>query len=183
MNTKIRKIGVVLVGFCIILLIGICVKANRNIKKLSGTIELLSSYAAYSTDMLKDMSVDSMSSIVFPAKNTLIYCFSEDMCDECIYQDLAELENIQKEIGKDNVLVLPAYSTSRANQIILKNKLNDFKYINISTDSIKFPFHRENGMEQRFFAFTDESGRIRSFFFPQKNQQNMTRIYLNKVKI
>ena len=33
----------------------------------------------------------SINSTVFPGKNILIYCFSEDMCDECIYQDLAEL--------------------------------------------------------------------------------------------
>jgi len=54
--------------------------------------------------------------------------------------------------------------------------------MNISPDSIKFPFHRENGLEQRFFVFTDEVGRIRSLFFPQKNKQDVTRIYLSGVK-
>lgn len=54
--------------------------------------------------------------------------------------------------------------------------------MNVSTDSIKFPFHRENGTEQRFFAFIDEFGRLNSFFFPKKNMQDMTRIYLSGVK-
>ena len=63
----------------------------------------------------------------------------------------------------------------------LKNDSN-FRYMNVSTDSIKFPFHRENGTEQRFFAFIDEFGRLNSFFFPKKNMQDMTRIYLSGVK-
>lgn len=71
--------------------------------------------------MLKEVSIEGINSAVFPERNALIYCFSEDMCDECIYQDLAELYEAQKEVGKDRVLLLPAYRTIRKNQIILRN--------------------------------------------------------------
>lgn len=182
MNTRNRGMFAVCVVVCIVLLVCICIKNKHEEKNLYRKIALLLSYATYSADMLKDMSIEGLGLDVFPESNTLIYCFSENMCDECIYQDLSELYEIQKDIGKNNVLLLPAYGTDRTNQIILRNKFSNFRYINIPVDSITFPFHRGNGMEQRFFVFTDESGRIRSLFFPKKNRQGLTHIYLNSVK-
>ncbi|WP_025831050.1 hypothetical protein [Bacteroides stercorirosoris] len=182
MNTRIKRTFQIFIVICIALFAYIYVKKDCELKKSYGKMELLSSYVTYSVDMLKQVSIEGISSTVFPEKNVLIYCFSEDMCDECIYQDLAELYEIQKEIGRDRVLLLPVYRMSRTNQIVYRNKLHDFKYMSIPVDSIKFPFHRGNGLEQRFFVYTDEAGGIRSLFFPQKNKQNITRIYLSGVK-
>ena len=182
MNIKIKGMFQVFVTVCIMLLACICMKKSHDVKNSHEKIVMLLSYVTYSADMLKDVSTEGINSAVFPERNALIYCFSEDMCDECIYQDLAELYETQKEVGKDRVLLLPAYRVILENQIILRNKFHNFRYMNISLDSIKFPFHRENGLEQRFFVFTDEVGRIRSLFFPQKNKQDITRIYLSGVK-
>lgn len=181
MNTKIR-IFQIFVVVCIVLLAYINVKKMYEQKTLYKEVELLSSYVIYSVDMLKQVSIEGLSSTIFPAKNTLIYCFNEDMCDECIYQDLVELYDVQKEIGKDKILLFPIYEMNRTNQIVCRDKFHNFKYINIPVDSIKFPFNRDNGLEQRFFAYTDEIGYIKSFFFPRKNRQHLTRIYLNGLK-
>lgn len=182
MNIKIKGIFQVFTTVCIMLLACICMRKSHDMEKSHEKIVMLLSYVTYSVNMLKEVSIEGINSAVFPERNALIYCFSEDMCDECIYQNLAELYEAQKEVGKDRVLLLPAYRTIRKNQIILRNKFHNFRYMNISPDSIKFPFHRENGLEQRFFVFTDEVGRIRSLFFPQKNKQDVTRIYLSGVK-
>ena len=182
MNTRIEKTFFIFVVACIIQIIYMCIKNECEMSTLLKKTDVLSSYVIYSVEMIKDISMGSINSTVFPGKNILIYCFSEDMCDECIYQDLAELYKIQEDIRKDKILLLPVYRTTRTNQIILRNKFSNFRYMNVSTDSIKFPFHRENGTEQRFFAFIDEFGRLNSFFFPKKNMQDMTRIYLSGVK-
>ncbi len=182
MNTRIRKsiLGTTVVLFT--LFVGRGVINEYEVNKLRKKNATLLSYVEYSVEMVKDLSVEYLNFNIVLEKNSLIYCFSEDMCDECIYQDLAELYRVQQEIGKDKVLLLPVYRMERENQIILKNKLNNFRYMNASIDSIRFPFHRENGTEQRFFAFTDEVGRIKSLFFPEKNRSNLTRIYLSGVK-
>ena len=177
MNTKIKRIFQVFIFICITLFAYMYVKKSLDLNDSNKKIKLLSSYVTYSIDMLKQISIEDISSVTFPKKDALIYCFSE-----CIYQDLVELYEIQKEIGQDRILLLPVYRMSRINQIVYKNKLHNFKYINIPIDSIKFPFHKESGLEQRFFVYTDRTGGIRSLFFPQKNKQSITRVYLNGVR-
>lgn len=143
---------------------------------------LLLSYVLYTAEMLKDISMTSINRNAFPEKNVLMYCFSQNMCDECVYQDLEVLYEMQTKIGKDKVLLLPMYETDRKNQIVLKNRLNKFRYLNIPANSLNVPIFIRNDLEQRYFVFTDENGGIRSIFFPQKNNQILTRIYLDGVR-
>lgn len=67
------------------------------------------------------------------------------------------MNNIQKSFGKNKILILPAYENNRYNMMLLKNKLSNFAYVN-------------------------NQGRMTSFYFPSKNQQDITRLYLNHLK-
>lgn len=121
---------------------------------------------------------DSVYENKFPIQNSLVYCFSEDMCDECITQDLEVLSEVQHTMGKHIFIIVTSYSVNRTTQILWKNKLNGFRYTLLQHDSVYFPIDRRNGTEQRFFIFVNNSGKNEFLFCPQKNQKDMTCIYL-----
>ena len=81
MNTRIEKTFFIFVVACIIQIIYMCIKNECEMSTLRKKTEVLSSYVIYSVEMIKDISMGSINSTVFPGKNILIYCFSEDMCD------------------------------------------------------------------------------------------------------
>ena len=136
---------------------------------------LLSSVADYlCTTNMQFLPWDS---IKLPQNNSLIYRFSEHMCDECIIQDLIELYNIQEKIGKEYIWILCDFEDNRINNSLFKNKLHAFNYMNIPSDSLLFPLDK-NLNEKRFFAITDAEGHITDLFYPQKNEQNLTIIFL-----
>lgn len=92
------------------------------------------------------------------------------------------MNNIQKSFGKNKILILPAYENNRYNMMLLKNKLSNFRFTNISEEFLEFPSSRTTGLSQRFFAYVNNQGRMTSFYFPSKNQQDITRLYLNHLK-
>lgn len=126
------------------------------------------------------VSIDSLEGGLYPYKNKLIYRFSEDMCDECINEDIKAL--MRSNIGTDNVFMLPTYHLSRSNAILLNNKLAHFSHENILFYKWRFPIHRETGLEQRYFAFVNSNGNITSVFFPIKNGELFTDLYLELIK-
>lgn len=159
-------------------------------RKIEDTLEvnrketniLLSRVAHYIDVSNEIVSKEQIHSFKLSETNVLIYRFSEEMCDGCILQDLKELYNIQKNIGKNKVLVLPAYENTHYNTMLLKDKLSNFRFLNIPEDSLKFPINHTTGLYQRFFAYVNNKGEMTSFYFPSKNQQDMTRFYLSYLK-
>ncbi|MEG2331876.1 MAG: hypothetical protein RSB62_06210, partial [Bacteroides sp.] len=83
---------------------------------------------------------------------------------------------------KDNVFMLPTYHLSRSNAILLNNKLAHFSHENILFYKWRFPIHRETGLEQRYFAFVNSTGNMTSVFFPIKNGELFTDLYLELIK-
>ena len=45
-----------------------------------------------------------------------------------------DMNNIQKSFGKNKILILPAYENNRYNMMLLKNKLSNFRFTNISEE-------------------------------------------------
>lgn len=130
-------------------------------------------------DGCSDISVGCLKEYVFPVRNVLIYRFKDDMCDECIDQDLGELYNFQCKVGKKCILILPAYKKNRGNDIFLSNRLDHFVYKNISDSIIGFPLNQKTGQFIRYLAYIGEDGKISSIFFPIKFEQQLTQIYLH----
>ncbi len=72
---------------------------------------------------------------------------------------------------------LPAYENNCYNMMLKKNKLSNFRFTNISEDFLEFPSSQTTGLSQRFFAYVNNQRRMTSFYFPSKNQQDITRLY------
>lgn len=110
----------------------------------------------------------------------LLYRYSHNMCQSCIFEDLNELYNYQQKIGKDKVLVLPAYENSRENRITLKNELEKFNYKNIHKDSLSIPLDSD-GIYRRYFAFMDDEGNINMVFYPIRGRPDLTQLYFSEI--
>ena len=113
--------------------------------------------------------------------SVLVYRFSKYMCENCIQEDLLEIELFQEEIGKDRILLLPAYPANREGHIELTNVLAKFNYVNIPIDSMLIPSQDGNYM-RRYFAVIDKEGNLSMVFFPRREEVNLTRHYLSEIK-
>ena len=133
--------------------------------------------------MIDGLKTDNIYKNTFSVKNTLIYCFSEYMCEECIQQDLDVLSQIQHQLGKESILVIAEINKKeRGHRIFWKNRLNHFKYELVDVDSIKFPEDEQNEVRQRFFVYTNDICKPTALFFPQKNNPQWSLIYLKQIK-
>jgi len=113
--------------------------------------------------------------------SVLIYRYIKYMCESCLQEDLQEIELFQKEIGKDKILLLPAYPDNREGRIELSNVLAKFNYVNIPLDSLIMP-SQENDVLQRYFAVIDRDGNLTMVFFPRRGDTHLTQLYFSEVK-
>ena len=116
-----------------------------------------------------------------PNNLTLVYRYSNHICQTCIVEDLMELRDFQQKIGKEKILVLPAFPEDRNSKIKLNNELSGFNYQNISIDSLILPRHETEG-EKRYFAVLDNEGKMEMVFFPKNGFPNITRAYFKEVE-
>jgi hypothetical protein len=116
--------------------------------------------------------------------SVLIYRFSKYTCDACLHEDLQEIELLQKEVGKDKILLLPAYPDTRIEKFVLLSVLERFNYMNIPLDSWTIPLYYEDGNKtlHRYFAVIDEGGNLTMVFFPRRGEINLIRRYFSEVK-
>ena len=124
-----------------------------------------------------NVSLNGVKELHFSVKGRLIYCFTDDMCDECIRQDLQELYKFQLVAGKENLMVFPICEKKLLKSAAWEGLLRTFNYDNIS-DTSNFPFDKESGVLKRYIAYIGDNGKIESIFFPAKYEQTLTQIYL-----
>ena len=125
---------------------------------------------------------DFIQEIIGNKTSVLIYRYSKYMCEGCIQEDLQEIEFLQEEIGKDKILLIPAYPDNREERIELTNVLAKFNYVNnTSIDSFLIP-SEEGYYLQRYFAVIDKEGNLTMVFFPRRGEKNLTRIYFSEAK-
>jgi hypothetical protein len=111
----------------------------------------------------------------------LIYRYSKNICPDCITKDLDKLANIQSVIGKDKILVLPAFDDTRNDRVILSNELSQFNYKNIPNELLVIPYD-SMFMIRPYFAVINQTENIEMIFFPQRNNQQLTDIYFSEIK-
>jgi hypothetical protein len=102
------------------------------------------------------------------------------MCKECILEDLSKLYEFQKVMGKERVLVLPAFEDTRMNRVRFANELERFNYRNIPIDYFTIPLNLEN-TRQRYFGVFIESGNFIQPFFPGISYESFTQTYFDKI--
>jgi len=130
----------------VVLLLAACVFSGIEVEKYKEEIAFLkeqlqpSNAPIYQQMLLNNVSLSSEVYHSY-AKNkghwnkqfshpTLVYRYPEHMCRGCYYESLEILLRFQEEIGKENILLLPAYEESRDSRIKLKNELGKHNYIN-----------------------------------------------------
>jgi hypothetical protein len=111
----------------------------------------------------------------------LIYRYSKNVCPNCIIKDLNELTNIQSIIGKDKVLVLPAFDNVRSDRVIMANELSNFNYKNIPNELLVIPYD-SMFMIRPYFAIINQTENIEMIFFPQRNNQKLTDVYFSEIR-
>lgn len=110
-----------------------------------------------------------------------IYRYSEHMCNSCIIEDLEELKLFQMKLGSQRIFVLPAYKKNKYNDIILSNALNDFNYVNTSSEILKIPIN-SNSIMSRYFGVINLQGELGMIYFPVLGCQSETKQYFAMVK-
>ena len=193
MNIKIRKTNIPLYVLCIVLLsLGIwkSIKLDDSLKKVSTLTGQLSAFEYY---WIYNLKLNSQiynnfytNNITIREKigkksNILIYRYSKYTCGSCIQEDLQEIEFFQNKIGKNKVLLLPAYPDNREGRIELSNILSKFNYVNIPPEIFLIP-SQDGEFMQRYFAVIDKEGNLTMVFFPQRGETDLTRTYFLEVK-
>jgi len=113
--------------------------------------------------------------------SVLVYRYSKSTCGSCLMEDLQEIELFLQEIGKEKILLLPAYPDTREGRIELASVLAKFNYVNIPVESFLIP-SQDGDFMQRYFAVIDEEGNLTMVFFPRSGDPNLTRIYFSAVR-
>jgi len=117
---------------------------------------------------------------IYGKKNTLIFRLVNTSCNICLNKLLKELLNFQEELGKENILIFPAYPNDRISRIQLSADLEKFNYLNIPRDSLLIPV--VDGEEKSYFAWINKEGEIDMVFLPDKDKPQQTRRYFQEVK-
>jgi hypothetical protein len=151
------------------------VDRNWVIANLKLTTEIQQSYSDHKTILNEYLNISENKSPL------LIYRYSKNVCPSCIIKDLDELANIQSIIGKDKVLVLPAFGNTRSDRVIMANELSHFNYKNIPKELLVIPYD-SMFMIRPYFAILNQTENIEMIFFPQRNNQKLTDIYFSEVK-
>jgi len=113
---------------------------------------------------------------------TLIYRYSQNSCAPCYLEDIFELDELGKIIGRDNMLILPAYTEyDRNSRITINSEVRGLNYRNIPPDSLPLPINKA-GEHLRYFAVIDEHGDVGMVFFPTRGRQDLTRLYFKEVE-
>ena len=167
---------IILLQYSLIFLAFNCCKQNANHKQLHITeiiIEqiILSSIVHNSLFSIPD-------SIELPI---LIYRYSDDMCAGCIFEDLENLKTFQNKIGKDRILVLPAFDNNARNRARMLYELVDFNYRNFPLSSMVIPI-LDTMESQQYFAVINSNGEIDMVFFPKMGYSAITKAYFEKVE-
>jgi len=106
-------------------------------------------------------------------KPVLVYRYSDNMCEGCIFEDLENLKIFQNKIGKNRILILPAYN--RQNLARLLYELADFNYKNITVESLSV-------LSQQYFAVINNNDKVEMVFFPMMGYSSITQAYFNEVE-
>jgi hypothetical protein len=103
------------------------------------------------------------------------------MCEGCIFEDLENLKVLQKQIGKDRILVLPSFSNNSRNRARLLYELADFNYRVISLTSLVIPTLEARG-PLPYFAVINSQGNVEMVFFPRLGYSTFTQAYFKEVE-
>lgn len=193
MNSKTK---ILFICFCAMILLFIpfyfskTYEIKKCIEKISALEYQITASDFHQIDHLKMYSIiynnyfnnrDYIQEVLDKKTSVLIYRFSKYICESCINDDLKEIELLQKETGRDKIMLFPYYPNDRNGKIELSNLLSKFNYRNLPFDTLIIP-SQDGDFFQRYFAVIDKDGNITMVFFPQRENRKLMKIYFSEVK-
>lgn len=152
---------------------------DKQYKNESNIITMLMTQITMTSNMLENsLMIDNYNR---DSNYMLIYRYTKNMCRTCYQEDLFELYRFQQKVGRNKILIIPAFEDSRSDVIQLGHELKNFNYVNIPTDSMFTPINQLNGVTQRYFAIINNKHQIKFIFFPQLGQNKITQMYFEKI--
>lgn len=181
MNLK-NKISFSLLGIATIIICGLTAKVwklqdqlSLSTEKTDSITSILTDHIKYSTLVLKNQN--QLNTLLSP--NTLIYRYSEEVCEKCVQEDLEELKKLQSKIGKEHILIITSFPNHRNTFIRLNHELEHFRFKNI--DSLKdMPFNDYTGLSMRYMEFITHK-KEPLIFFPVRGKQFLTHKYFSLI--
>ena len=183
MNLK-NRLLYSLLGIAIIIVCGLTVRIWKSPNQSPPSIE--------ATDSITSILIDNIKYTAFVHKNqnqldkslssnTLIYRYSENVCEKCIQEDLEELRKLQSKIGKEHILIITSFPNHRNTFIRLNNELKHFRFKNI--DSLKdMPINDFTGLSMRYMGFiTNEKEFL--VFFPVQGKRSLTHEFFSLITL
>ncbi len=118
---------------------------------------------------------------VSAAAPLLLLRFSFQNCDLCINSALGELQQMEKDLGRSNVMLAGTFLSPREFQIFDQSgKTAGFECHNVPEKY--FGLHAEQDASLPFFFVLFPDGGIRHVFFPMKEDAGRTRKYLRAIQ-
>jgi hypothetical protein len=111
----------------------------------------------------------------------LIYRYQQGICSPCFQEDLSVLYQLQDEIGKDRILIIPEYEENKNSLLAMKNDLNHFNHRNVPLKYLQIPIDAD-GVRDKYFAVINRDGNIENVFLSKIGYQYLTKLYVNGLK-
>jgi hypothetical protein len=108
----------------------------------------------------------------------LVYTYSGDDCNSCIFDDIESIKKRLNGNNKDRFLALPVRNNNRNSNISLKSDLDGVNFFRCDPENIKFPID-ENNTKARYFAMIMQNRRVVLLFFPIRNLPETREVYLD----
>lgn len=116
---------------------------------------------------------------------SLIYRYTDAMCQSCLDSELNLLSDFIDNVGKAKLLILPLITDYRDSRIRVKSRLREFNYLILDDSLLGIPVN-DVGIPNRYFAFVNGDGKLEEIYFPNENME-VTSFYIkqliNKIKM
>lgn len=159
----------------------VLIKLHINTPSVNNDINHEQYFQEVPDSFVKQLYLNQINEILDINSPVLIYRYSTDVCSSCLNEDLYELSKYSENLGKHNIIILPAYPNNRYARVKLSKELAKFNYRNISADSVVIPVD-SNGISKRYFALISKYGEPEMVFFPEKGKTELTKSYIKKVQ-
>jgi len=188
------KIKYIYIGTAVILLAIVCVisafyfKANSadstNDKRfetlekeaLTANQDLQSKYAYFGADKIPDSLIHLLDSLKI--NNCLVYRFTQLNCNTCVEMEMPKLKKLAKKTGKDKIILLVSFSSTKELKIISNKYKIDFQMYNIDLDAINYLPIEELNVP---YCYIRKEKNIHSVFIPNKALPELSFAYYDRV--
>ena len=94
---------------------------------------------------------------------------------------MSSKKKLQKEIGKEHILIIASFPDNRNTKIRLKHELDSLNYQRLDSKE-DMPINNLTGSPERYFIYWGEDESKSFIFFPTMLQSDLTTDFFNLIK-